>query len=204
MRCIPLSRRSHIIGFQPLATGIVEHESTLERDFVTLTSFMDAGASITSQPVTLTFRDASRSRRYTPDYLVRWSDRRTELIEVKYQADLEANQERLQPAFEVAREWAKEQGASFRTATEHEIRGPAFKNVQRLLPLRDVPLDAELAARVLAVTRSLEPPTFGGVLEALRAQRSAALATLWRLIARGTLRVDLSEPIRFDTELSTP
>ncbi len=201
MRRIPLSRRSHIIGFQPLATGIVEHESALERDFVTLTSFLDAGASITSQPITLSFRDAGRARRYTPDFLVRWSDQRTELIEVKYQADLNANQERLQPAFVVACAWAKEHGASFRTATEHDIRGPALKNAQRLLPLRDTPLDAEWAARVLAITRSLEAPTFGDVLEELRADRSAALATLWRLIARGTLRVDLSAPIGFDTHL---
>jgi hypothetical protein len=40
LRCIPLSRRSHIIGVQPLATGIVEHESALERDFVTLTCLL--------------------------------------------------------------------------------------------------------------------------------------------------------------------
>lgn len=203
MRSIPLSRRSHIIGFQPLAAGIVRHESALERDFVTLASFMDANALITSQPVTLVFRNAGRPRRYTPDYLVRWGDQRTELIEVKYQADLEANQERLQPAFAAAREWAQGHGAAFRTATEHEIRGPALKNAQRLLPLRDVPLDAELVARVLAATRSLEQPTFGSVLNALQAQRSTALATLWHLIARGTLHVDLSEPIRFDTQLST-
>jgi hypothetical protein len=204
LRRIPLSRRSHIIGFQPLATGIVEHESALERDFVTLTSFLDAHASITSQPITLTFQDAGRARRYTPDYLVRWSDLRTELIEIKYQADLDANQERLLPAFAVARAWASEFGASFRTVTEHDIRGPVLKNVQRLLPLRDAPLDAESAARVLAAARSLEAPTFGGVLEELRAHRLVALATLWRLIARGALRVDLSAPIGFDTHLCVP
>lgn len=203
MRSIPLSRHSHIIGFQPLATGSVRHESALERDFVTLTSFMDGKASITSQPATLVFRDAGRSRRYTPDYLVHWSDQRTELIEVKYQADLEANRERLRPAFATAQEWAKERGASFRTVTEREIRGPALRNAQRLLLLRDAPLDAELAARVLVAARSSERPTFGSVLDVLETQRSAALATLWRLTARGTLHVDLSEPIRFDTQLST-
>ncbi len=55
MRRIPLSRRSHVTGFQALATGVAEHESALERDFVTLTSWLDAGATITSQPVTLRF-----------------------------------------------------------------------------------------------------------------------------------------------------
>jgi D-amino-acid dehydrogenase len=57
LRRIPLSHRSHIIGFQPLTTGIAEHESALERDFVTVTSFLEPGASITSQPVTISFLD---------------------------------------------------------------------------------------------------------------------------------------------------
>jgi hypothetical protein len=34
-----LSRRSHIIGIQPLTTGTAAHESALERDFVTITTF---------------------------------------------------------------------------------------------------------------------------------------------------------------------
>jgi TnsA endonuclease N terminal len=117
-RRIPLSRRSHITGFQPLAAGIVEHESALERDFVTLSSFLDADAAIAAQPITLTFRHEGRSRRYTPDYLVRWSSRRTELVEVKYQADLDANEERLRPAFATARAWADRAGASFRVAAK--------------------------------------------------------------------------------------
>jgi hypothetical protein len=95
-----------------------------------LTSFMDADASISSQPITLTFRDASRSRRYTPDYLVRWSDQRTELIEVKYQADLEANRERLLPAFAAAREWAKEHGASYADTGRVTFFDPAIRRLE--------------------------------------------------------------------------
>ncbi|TED11288.1 heteromeric transposase endonuclease subunit TnsA, partial [Pseudomonas aeruginosa] len=41
MRRIPLSRRSHITGFQPVRHKAVEHESALERDFVLLTQFRD-------------------------------------------------------------------------------------------------------------------------------------------------------------------
>ncbi len=83
MRRIPLSRRSHIIGFQPLPTGTAEHESALERDFVTLASFLDPTASITSQPVTVTFQDGLSTRRYTPDFLVRRVTGAAELVEVK-------------------------------------------------------------------------------------------------------------------------
>lgn len=49
MRRIPVSRRSHITGFQTLTvSGLTEHESTLERDFVALTTFRDAAARIIS------------------------------------------------------------------------------------------------------------------------------------------------------------
>jgi hypothetical protein len=82
LRRIPLRRGSHITGFQPLPTGAVEHESALERDFVTLTSFTDPGATITSQPVTMQFDHQGERRKYTPDFLVRWSDGHGDLVEI--------------------------------------------------------------------------------------------------------------------------
>jgi hypothetical protein len=58
LRRIPLSHRSHVIGFQALAMGVDEHESALERDFVTLA-----------------------------DFRVDWSDGRCEIVEIKYRTD---------------------------------------------------------------------------------------------------------------------
>ncbi|MGY3146486.1 hypothetical protein ACVWYQ_003485 [Bradyrhizobium sp. USDA 3397] len=84
MRRIPLSRRSHVTGFRPVDGDAVEHESALERDFVLLVAFLDPGATITSQPVTIWFDDGARRRRYTPDFRVSWSSGGTELVEVKY------------------------------------------------------------------------------------------------------------------------
>jgi hypothetical protein len=200
-RRIPLSRRSHITGFQPLATGVAEHESALERDFITLTSFLDPDASIVSQPITLTFRHDGRTRRYTPDFLVR-TCHRLELIEVKYQADLVANAERLQPAFDTARGWATENHALFRIATESDIRTSALLNAKRLLPLRYLPVDRETAIRVLTTVGSLSAPSFGCVVDAVKNSRAATLSTVWRLIARGELRVDLCAPITLHTRLA--
>jgi hypothetical protein len=54
----------------------------------------------------------------------------------------------------------------------------------------------------LYATRSAQPATFGGVLATLPVSRQAGLAALWRLIARGKLRVDLAAPITFDTRVS--
>lgn len=204
MRRIPLSRRSHITGFQPLLTGTAEHESALERDFVARISLLHPTASIISQPLTLRFRDGARMRRYTPDFLVRWSNGRSRLIEVKYRADLRLRWEEYCPAFLAARAWARDHGAVFRVVTERHVRDAALDNAKRLLPLRRAPYDHEAAALVLAAIRDQKAPTFEGTLRGLPISRQAALSALWRLIARGAVHVNLRTPIKPDTPLALP
>lgn len=177
MRRIPLSRRSHITGFQP---------------FVARTGLLDPAASIISQPITLRFRDTSGPRRYTPDFLVRQSSGRSRLIEVKYRADLRLRWDHYRPAFAAARAWVREQGATFRIATERHIRDAALDNAKRLLPLRRAPYDSEAAALVLAAIRDQTAPTFQGALRGLPISRPTAFSALWRLIARGAVHVDWS------------
>jgi hypothetical protein len=202
VRRIPLSRRSHVTGFQPLPTGAVNHESALERDFVTVATFRDAAASITSQPITIQFSDGLATRRYTPDFLVRWSNGRLELIEVKYWTDLRANWIQLRPRFAAGRGWARERGARFRIATDTSIRGPLLENAKRLLPLRQAPLDAAIAQSAMLAAKSLVEPTFGCVVDALPCDRAMALNVVWRLVARGLLIVDLNAPVRLDTRVT--
>ena len=194
LRRIPLSRRSHVIGAQPLVTGVVEHESALERDFVTLTSFADAGAIVTAQPITIRFQHKGRSRRYTPDFRVDWSTGDCEFIEVKYRVDLRADWPRLRPAFEEARRWTHEQDARFRIATDRGIRGPRLEAAKRLLPLRNTPVDPALAVLATSKTRE-EAISFIELVDALPIAREVALGVVWRLIARGVLVVGLSVPV---------
>jgi hypothetical protein len=195
LRRIPLSRRSHIIGFQPLPTGTAEHESALERDFVVLSTFLDPHAVITAQPITITFQVAAVTRRYTPDYSVAWSDGKREVVEVKYLSDLRANQERFKERFTAMEDWAHARGATFRVATEREIRSCALENAKRLLPLRAAAFDPDIAQSVISAVRRLVAPTFADVMTAVPADRPSVLATLWCLLARGALYVDLSLPI---------
>jgi hypothetical protein len=198
-RRIPLSRRSHIIGFQALSSGTALHESALERDFVTLTSFLNPAAIIRSQPVTIAFDDEGLRRRYTPDFLVTYPTN-VELVEIKYVSDLKTQWTRLDPAFHAAKHWAASRKATFRVMTEHDIRGRLLNNAKRLLPLRTLPLDTKMAMLALTRAHTLSPLTFRTLLAALP-NRSLALATIWRLIARGRLRTDLSIPISMDSEL---
>ena len=202
MRRIPLSRRSHVIGFQVLPGGVTEHESALERDFVTLATFADPLATITPQPITLHFCHAGLPRRYTPDYLVRWSSGLVELVEVKYRTDLREQWERLRPAFVAARSWCKERGAKFRIATDRSIRGVRLANVKRLLPLRTAHLDAAEVAQVYALVAASNTTTLASLVSALPGDRATTLGTIWRMIARGALRVDLRAPIDMNASVA--
>jgi len=203
MRRIPLSHRTHITGFQTLPiSGLTEHESALERDFVMLTTFRDAAARIISQPITLSFREGPTPRRYTPDFLVHWSDGRSALVEVKYRTDLSEHWRELRPGFIVARSWARERGAAFRIATDRSIRTPYLENARRLLPLRAAPVDSAVAARLLAAFDSLSDPTFGVLLATVPGERAVVMGTVWRMIAREQLRADLSVPIGLHTRLA--
>jgi hypothetical protein len=199
VRRIPLSRRSHVTGFRPVGGDAVEHESALERDFVLLVTFLDAAATVTSQPITIAFEDGVRLRRYTPDFRVEWSCGRSELVEVKYRADLRAQWTRLRPCFAAARETAKKQGDSFRIATERAIRMPILDNAKRLLPLRDAPIDRAISEQALQIARSLPNPTFGQIVDGMSCDRATALGAVWRLIARGGLSVDLARAIHLNS-----
>jgi len=204
LRRIPLSRRSHITGFQPLPTGTAEHESALERDFVTLTSFLDPQSAITAQPITISFQVDGVVRRYTPDYSVAWSDGRREIVEIKYLSDLRANRDRFRERFAAMQDWARARGATFRIATEREIRGCALENAKRLLPLRTAVVDPDITQAMLSAVRGSVAPTVAEVMMAVLADRPSVLATLWCLIARGTLCVDLSLPITPSTIIGLP
>ncbi|MGH8654315.1 MAG: Tn7 transposase TnsA N-terminal domain-containing protein [Gammaproteobacteria bacterium] len=145
--------------------------------------------------------DGPERRRYTPDFLIRRpAVTEAALIEVTYEADLHAHSSQLRPAFEAAHRWAQENGATFRVMTECDICGPYLNKAKRLLPLRRAPLDTKMALLAMTAVHALRAPTFGTLLAALP-DPPRGLSTLWRLITRGALRVDLSAPIDSDTPI---
>ena len=111
---------------------------------------------------------------------------------MKYEADLLANRA---TAFVPARASARERQAAFQVVTEREIREVRLQNAKRLMPLKSAAIDTQTAALALQAARSIESPTFGKVLATLPQSRPIALATIWRLIARGEPRADLSTHI---------
>jgi hypothetical protein len=145
----------------------------LERDFVTLSTFLDPNARIVAQPVTIRFQDGVRSRRYTPDYLVVDGSLSERFVEVKYRCDLLRDRERLEPPFAAMRAWAAAREASFSVVTEDLIRGPTLDNAKRLLHFRKAPMDSTREEVALRAIREQMPLTLGAAVVALPMQRPA-------------------------------
>jgi len=121
------------------AAGPAQFESTLERDLLTRLEFSPYVRSFEVQPVTLSWHDGGRERRYTPDVLVYFKARHGAeppplLCEVKYRSDLREQWLDLKPKFRAAVRFARAQGWRFKLVTEAEIRTPYLDNARFLLP----------------------------------------------------------------------
>lgn len=208
-RTIGMGHRSVRGTVQVKGTSIA-HESTLERDLLTIVDFLPSAQRVRGQPVSLAFRDpeTGRMRRYTPDVAVDFvgptvanpsTAAATSMIyEVKYRADLFAQWPRLKPAFLSARAHAREQGAKFKILTEREIRTPLLANVTFLRPyLRRAEHDG-FEETLIATLMAYEEATPEIVLLASFSDahsRLQALPHLWRLLALGRIEADLTQDL---------
>lgn len=203
VRSIPMNSRS-VTGRIPVTgQGAVAVESTLERDFALLAQFQRGFIAIEEQPVRIPIPEPGRG--YVPDFLVTWAPPRPrELVEVKYQADLESNLDRLAPRFAAAERFACDNGWIFVVATESDIRTPQLGNAKFLLPFRRRAVDPGLCARLIAGVAVAGTISAGQLLEITFpiAARIEALPALWRLIATFQLGADLTTPLTMDSQLT--
>lgn len=214
-RTIGMGHRSVRGTVQVKGTSIA-HESTLERDLLTILDFLPSAQRVRGQPITLTLRDPTtkKPRRYTPDVAVDFigptaacpsTDTATSMIyEVKYRADLFAQWPRLKPAFLAARAHAREQGATFKILTETEIRTPLLANVTFLRPYLRRAEDDGFEETLIATLMAYEEATPEIVLLASFSDahsRLQALPHLWRLLAKGRIEADLTLELTMNTPI---
>lgn len=129
----------------------VQFESGLERDFIYLKSLDHQVEDIIPQPCCIQFEDGEgKSRKYTPDFLVIYSDgRSSDLVEIKYQDELKKKRKLLMPRFQAAEEYSALNYWNFSVQTEHEIRNSRLENAKLLLPLQRNKPDPGLSARII-------------------------------------------------------
>jgi hypothetical protein len=202
-REIPLSRRS-VTGLLPSRknAGMVPFESALERDFATLLEFDPNVVSYQAQPVKLEYTGPDGRRRIGyPDFLVAYSvgdKRRYELCDVKYREELFSKWVALKPRLRAARRYAFALGHSYRIKTEIEIRSPLLENAKFLLPYMRSEPDPTYEQALRRALHGRPGLTAQGLLEICSsdaAVRALMIPTMWCLVGRREIIVDLNLPI---------
>lgn len=114
----------------------IAFESRLERDLFMTLDADPAVATFEEQPVTIEFQVGAQARRYTPDCRVEYRGGATEIVEVKYAADLAtmepAERARHAAAHDAATRWCEARGWRFLLRTDRDIVGPALARAQAL------------------------------------------------------------------------
>jgi len=192
------------------AEGQAAFESTLERDLLILLEFSPEVRRFEVQPVTLTWLDGDRERRYTPDALAHFRPHGgTEppplLYEVKYRDELRADWTKLRPKFKAAVRFAKVQGWRFKLITEQEIRTPYFANARFLQPfVRQGPPAIEDMDLLDDALLELREADIDELLHAVcrdEWNRARLMPALWYLIGTFHFSTDLHVPLTMKSRL---
>src|SRR5947209_4050210 len=213
VRKIPPNRRSLTGLVASRRQGrMVASESSFERDFYILLDFDVNVDKYIEKPVTVEYLDGDESERtYTPDVLVYYRDdivpakgMKPILCEVKYRQDLFENWPEYKPKIRAGRAAARARGWRFRIITEREVRTPYLENAKFLRPYRGIETNWEQANLLLDLVRELREADPESLLTAVtpdRWRQAEMLPTLWHLVARKMIGVDLTERLTMHSRI---
>lgn len=145
-----------------------------------------------SQPATIPVVLDGENHQYTPDFVVEMADGGLTVIEVKPHSKAQ------KLSFDHIAATFRQQGIRFVVRTDLDIhRQPRFANVQALCVYRIDELPVRLMFVIRDALQSLRPRTVGDLAEAVGlSQMQAFLA-----IRDGVLKVDLDQPLSFNSEI---
>lgn len=212
VRQIPPNRRS-VTGRSPSRKNgrSVAFESALERDFAAILEFDTSVERYETQPMWLEYSDSDgRKRRGVPDFLVTF--RRSLgltpiLCDVKYRRELFERWTELKPRLKAARAYAQAHNLTYRIKTEVEIRRPYLYNAKFLLPYQRLEPDPAYEEELISRMLWMESATPQSLLEACATdpwRRAELIPTLWNLVARRRISVDLEQPLTMRSDLWHP
>lgn len=184
----------------------VGFESQLEHDFLVRIEMDPTVVEVFEQPVTIPCLDEKgRRTKYTPDFLVQHDDGRQVLWEVKFTEELRAERHRIRARLLAGRTFARQHGLGFRLATERLIRARDFANLRFLRTYLNDQEQIEVEATLIGAIRRAGTTTPRAAIDsafASEADRQAAIAPLWRLLANGLLSADLDKPLTMASPIS--
>jgi len=171
-------------------------ESALERDWLTLLEFDDEVSSYTTQPIKICYEHEGSSASYTPDVIVYYHDelkRKPLLCEVKYQAELLEKQSYYEPKFIAAAQYANNNGWSFTTINEQQVRTVYLENLKLLSLYHEANINKELAEAVLQKLSCALP------IAELTGGDPRTLYVVWQLLAVQRICCNMQTKITMNT-----
>lgn len=207
-RIIEKSRSlSGIIPSQKNGKG-VWFESALERDFALILENIPSVSMYQEQPVTIEYYHNGKTRTYTPDFLVTFSDNSQPpwLCEVKYRSDLRSQFGKYKPKFRAAQNYCVQEKWEFKIFTEHYIRTPFLENINFLSRYNYNELDGacyEMVIRTISDLGDTTPYEFMLTIQDAEFNlKGRCLYALWYAIKMEDIGCDIvNERISMNSEI---
>lgn len=193
-----------IIGkFPSLKMGrLICWESQIERDYIYLLEFDPAVISYAEQPLRVSYHLDGKERHYTPDFLVKRTDKSL-IVEVK-QED-EAQKEENQHLFQIISAICARNNYEFVLVTDSMIRvQPRLDNIKLLTRYQRTPINDPHYQIICYELFSKNPEVCLSDVTQFFALRDIGKQVVFSLLYWGVLAVNLMQPIEADSIVYFP
>lgn len=198
------SLTGRLVGWK--ASEPIQFESSLERDLAFLLEFDQHVLEYDVQPLTIKYEDEfGRKRRYTPDFLVKYSPyssvvskMKPTLYEVKYRDDLKKNWNELKPKFKAGISYARDKNMIFKIITEKEIRTERLWNARFLFSYKERSYGEgreNIIMNELTRLGESNPENLINSISSNIIEKAENIYVLWHLVANYRIQVDLDEQL---------
>jgi len=183
---------------------LISYESKLERDFLYIFELNNIVLKIVEQPFTVAYTVDNKTYKYTPDFYLKTPDGYDDIvIEVKYHYELKKIFPESKQKYKAAQKYLEDSNAKFCLYTDRcaFIQSDEYKfNTHFLLNYNSLDLNN------LEVIENLFYPfiTIDKLLNSYsnnKFKQLSLLDTLWCMIRRNIIRVDLFEKLSYSTQL---
>lgn len=202
VRKIGTSRRALTGRVRASEGGVLNFESSLERDWLMVLDFSRDVVAVREQPFTIAYDHKGSIRKYTPDMLAEHVTNSglsaVVIYEVKYHDELETKWAELRPRFKALVNYCRTRGWRFKIVTEKQIRTPFLQNAKFLRRYRAIDTNEQVRLQLLYTFKALGETTPEALLVAAYWDEDArlrAIPQLWKLVAERDVLTDLSDPL---------
>lgn len=189
---------------------IIDFESTLERDLLTILEFNDSVLKVIGQPFTIEYIDyQGKQKKYTPDFLVYFKPLNEKnykplLIEVKPRKKIIEKFNELKPKFKIAMSYCIQNDMIFKIYDETRIRTIELENITFLNNFKHHLPDKNNAEIILTHLKNIGHTTIDYLLTHLyvtEQQRGFALSLIWYLIYTKKIGFDIGLKLNNQTTI---